>query len=78
MYTPDQFADLVISKLEAEHHARTGEFLNLATGNARNVLIEHFHMALTQAIEKSITVVETCAASKIGNAVPHMRKHLPE
>jgi hypothetical protein len=76
LYTPDQFADLVISEVEMANHAKTGDVLGL--GKYHAVLAANFRVAITQALEKSITVVEQCKAEKIENSVPHIRKHLPE
>jgi len=74
IYTPDQYADLVISKIEAEHHARTGEFLHFA--KYRGVLIEHFRMAVTAALEQAVATVRA-AKKEDTDPVPHIHKHLP-
>lgn len=46
-YTPDQYADLLISELGAEFFKKNDEFLNL--GSHRDLIANHFREALGAA-----------------------------
>lgn len=74
LFTPDQYADLAISKIEAAHHAKTGEFLHF--GKYRDVLIEQFRAAITSALEQAVTTVRAANVKDV-DPVPHIEKHLP-
>ena len=75
LYTPEQYADLLISKLETVHHAKTGDFLNLA--RFRPDFVEHFRMAVSGAFEQAISTVHAAKSADIEDVVSHIRKHIP-
>ena len=75
LYTPDQYADLVIADLDNAHHAKTGEFLH--AGKHRDLLIGHFKNAVTAAVEQAIATVKAAQSQKIEDIEPHLRKHIP-
>ena len=72
LFTPDQYADLAISKVEAEHHARTGEMLHF--GRYRDILTEQYRAAIDAALTQAIATV---VAAGDEDPIPHIKKHRP-
>ena len=75
LYTPDQYADLALSEIEAVHHAKTGEFLNL--GKYRDVFIKHFRMSIEGALEQASNTVKAALDADV-DPVEHIKKHMPK
>ena len=75
LYTPEQYADLALSKMEGEHHAKTGEFLNIS--RYRGVLTDLFREAITAALKQAITTTNK-ALDADEKPELHIRKHIPD
>ena len=76
LFTPEQYADLVASEVDAAHHAKTGEMLNF--GRYRALLVRHFRTAITASLEQAISTVHAAEKAEEEDVAAHIRKHIPK